>query len=231
MIYITGDTHGDLDRINDFRLKINLQKDDVMIILGDVGLNFFMNKAEISLKKKIDENWKFILFNIHGNHEKRPETISSYKEKMFCGGTVYYEDAYPRILFAKDGEIYDFNGLKTLVCGGAYSLDKRSRVEGFTWWDDEQPSEEIKARINKKLDSLHWQVDVMLTHTGPRKYEPVESFMSWIDQSKVDKSTENFLQEIENKLDYKKWYFGHFHVNKHDGKITILYEEIEQFKI
>jgi len=37
------------------------------------------------------------------------------------------------------------------------------------------------------LDKLGWKVDVMLSHTTPLKYEPVEVFLSGVDQSKVDR--------------------------------------------
>ena len=36
----------------------------------------------------------------------------------------------------------------------------------------------------------NWQVDVVFSHTCPLKYEPVEVFLPGIDQSTVDKSTE-----------------------------------------
>jgi len=36
---------------------------------------------------------------------------------------VYREDKYPNLLVAKDGELNDFYGLKTLVIGGAYSVE------------------------------------------------------------------------------------------------------------
>ena len=32
------------------------------------------------------------IFVIHGNHEERPYNISSYKESLWNGGTVYYEE-------------------------------------------------------------------------------------------------------------------------------------------
>lgn len=32
------------------------------------------------------------------------------------------EKEYPNILFAKDGEIFNLNGLKTVAIGGAYSM-------------------------------------------------------------------------------------------------------------
>lgn len=39
-IYFTGDTHGSFSRIENFCSKMETSKDDVMIILGDAGINF-----------------------------------------------------------------------------------------------------------------------------------------------------------------------------------------------
>ena len=38
-----------------------------------------------------------------------------YKLQEWNGGKVWVEEAYPNILFAKDGEIYDIAGMKTIV--------------------------------------------------------------------------------------------------------------------
>ena len=39
MIYITGDTHGDFRRFN----RLVLNDEDVIIILGDVGINYYLD--------------------------------------------------------------------------------------------------------------------------------------------------------------------------------------------
>ena len=146
------------------------------------------------------------LFCIHGNHEQRPYTISSYKEKEWHEGIVYYEEEFSSILFAKDGEIFDLDGKKTIVLGGAYSIDKYFRLlRGYPWWSDEQPSMEIKQYAEQRLEEHNWKIDIVLSHTGPLKFEPREMFLEGIDQSRVDKSTEIWLDYIENKLSYKKW--------------------------
>lgn len=69
----------------------------------------------------------------------------------------------------------------------------------------------------------------MLSHTIPLKYEPVEVFFSGIDQSKVDKTTEIWLDSIEDRLDYKKWYCGHYHTEKKIDKMEIMFENIREF--
>ena len=205
MIYITGDTHGDFRRIFDLCMRFETSVDDIMVILGDAGINFsggFKDQA----KKDYIAAMPITLFCIHGNHEQRPFTISSYEETEWHGGIAYVEKEYPNILFAKDGEIFDLDGLKTVAIGGAYSIDKMMRIAyGWGWWEDEQPSEEIKQYVEQQLTDNNWKVDVVLSHTTPLKYEPVEVFLSGVDQNRVDKSTEKWLDGIEDRLESEKY--------------------------
>ena len=130
----------------------------------------------------------------------------------------------------KDGEIYDLDGKTAIVIGGAYSVDKDYRLlAGYSWFPDEQPSDEIKKYVEEQLEREAWDVDVVLSHTTPLKYEPVEVFMSGVDQSKVDKSTENWLDKIEDRLSYKKWYCGHYHTEKKIDNLEIMFENFDEF--
>jgi 3-oxoacid CoA-transferase subunit A len=160
----------------------------------------------------------------------RPGTIASYHTTEWCGGQVYVEDAFPKLLFAADGEVYDLGGLDTLVVGGAYSIDKYYRLaHGWAWWPDEQPSPAIKEKVERVLAARDWEIDVVLSHTTPLRYEPVECFLPAIDQSKVDKSTEEWLGTIEAKLKYQHWYCGHYHIEKDIDRLSILFESIREF--
>lgn len=232
MIYLTGDIHGNPLPIINFCKKIELTKEDIIILLGDVGVNYYTGSRDNKIKEKLSK-LPVTLFCIHGNHEMRPwETKCNYKEKEFNGGTVYYEEKYPIILFAKDGEIYNLpteNGIKScLVLGGAYSVDKFYRISrGFAWFDSEQPSDEIKKYVEDQIAKTGKKVDIVLSHTCPLKYEPVEAFLPMIDQSKVDKSTEEWLDKIEKTIDYKAWYCGHWHIDKHIDKMHFMYETFE----
>ena len=227
MVYLTGDTHGDFRRIKQFCQQMNTTLDDALIILGDAGFNYYGNYRDRNAKI-FASKLPIMLFCIHGNHEMRPTSVPTYKEKLYRGGTVWYEEEYPNILFAKDGEIYDFDGRKCIVIGGAYSVDKFYRLAmGWHWFPDEQPSPEIKRRVEEQLASVHYMVDAVLSHTCPVKYEPVETFMPNIDQSKVDKSTESWLGEIESKLTYEKWYCGHYHIAKKIDKLQFMFEDYD----
>lgn len=133
-------------------------------------------------------------------------------------------------MFAKDGEIYNFNNKKVLVIGGAYSVDKHFRLaRGYNWYESEQPNEEIKNKVNKVLNVQNNEVDIILSHTCPYKYLPREMFLERIDQSTVDNSTELFLDEIEKTTNYKKWYCGHYHTDKKVDKIIFMFDVIEKF--
>lgn len=229
MFYITGDTHGEFDRIARFCERILTTRDDVMIILGDAGFNYFGGGRDRHVKQRMAE-MPITIFSIHGNHEKRPARISSYRITEWNGGRVYVEDAYPNLLFAIDGEVYDLGGTRTIVIGGAYSVDKRYRLaNGWSWWDDEQPSDEIRAKVESTLASRDWKIDAVLSHTVPLRYEPVEVFLSCVDQSTVDKSTEQWLDGIEDRLTYRRWYAGHYHTEKTIDKLTLLFESIREF--
>ena len=68
-----------------------------------------------------------------------------------------------------------------------YIIDKAFRLAyGYGWGEDEQPSDEIKKYVEEQLVHEKWNVDVVLSHTTPLKYEPVEVFMSGVDQSEFD---------------------------------------------
>lgn len=225
MVYYTGDIHGQEYEIERFCKKFKPTAEDVIVILGDVGANYSLDERDAKLKKALNRVKPTILC-IHGNHEIRPWHIPTYKTKEWHGGIVWYEEEYPTVLFAKDGEIYDLEGLRHIAIGGAYSVDKFYRIRyGGGWWPDEQPSEEIKAYVKWQL--RHNQVDVILSHTCPFKYRPVRAFLPGIDQSKVDASTEKWLDKIEESTDYAAWFCGHWHINKRIDKMHFLYHNFE----
>jgi 3-oxoacid CoA-transferase subunit A len=228
MIYITGDIHGDVFRIAEAVARFNIGSEDIVVLLGDVGMNYYGNKHGDRHRKKRLNKLGVPMFCIHGNHEMRPGTISTYREMEWNGGAVYVEDDYPNLFFAKDGEVYDLNGQKTIVIGGAYSVDKWYRLRcDLNWFSDEQPSEEIKARVEQKLDELDWKVDAVLTHTCPERYIPREAFLSGVDQATVDNTTEQWLDTIEERLDYRAWFCGHWHINKRIDKMHFLFDGFE----
>src|SRR5574344_881800 len=105
--------------------------------------------------------------------------------------------------------------------GGAESVDKDRRIEGVSWWKEELPNcEEMKHGL-KNLEKHNWEVDYIITHTCP------VSIQSQLIRSTMDNSLEKYLEEIYKKVKFKKWYFGHYHIDLvMDDNFIALYDNI-----
>ena len=243
--FITGDKHRRFKGLIEFCKTNGLRRKDVIVILGDTGFNYYGDRRDDKLKKRLNDV-DVTLFCLYGNKEKRPETIATYGIRSFCGGIVYYEPKYPNLLFAKDGEIYDFNGKKYMTVGGAHSVDKlRCLAEGLPFFEDEMPGAEVKAEIEKTLETQGNRIDGFLTHTCPLSFIPTEMFISTrraANQAKrktekepnpypldIDRSTEEWLEELKGKVSFEKWYCGHYHADKSIGNIRMIHREILPF--
>ena len=216
-VFIRGDCHGKFDFLPLFCEAYQTTIEDTLIILGDAGINFWLNNTDRNLKKRISQ-CPITLFCVHGNHEERPQNISTYKaayyEKYSCN--CWYEEKYPNILFPFNGTAA-FNGKKFLIIGGAYSVDKLYRLErGWSWFESEQLTNLEKEAILLMIEEEN-SFDYILTHTAPLNYEPTYLFLDFIDQAQVDKSMETFLQVVCERVDFKHWCFGHYHDDKDLG--------------
>ena len=225
MVFYTGDIHGMPWNVVKLSIRFHLTKDDTIVLLGDVGANFYCDDRDNECKAALNKIKPMVLC-IHGNHEARPSSLPMYRQKSWNGGLVWYEEEYPSLLFAKDGEIFDLEGLRHLAIGGAYSVDKFYRLtRGINWFPDEQPSEEIKQYVEEQIKKKPF--DIVLSHTCPFKYEPTEVFLPMVDQSTVDSSTEKWLDSIEEKIEYKAWFCGHWHIDKRIDKMHFLFHSFE----
>ena len=220
--FATGDTHGDFSRF--YKLNSCVPEDETwgVVILGDCGLNFWLNKRDQKNKYRICNKYpRLKFFCVRGNHEARPEDIKGMKE-IFDEDVVeyvYYEPQYPNIRYLKDGETYLIGKkYKTLVVGGAYSVDKYWRLEkqaaGFYggWFANEQLSQEERDMIMGKCRGGSW--DLVLAHTCPWEWEPRDLFLNCVDQSHVDDSMERWLGELLQAIQWKVFLCGHFHSDR-----------------
>ena len=246
--YITGDKHGAFGKVKKFCRDMGTRKNDVLIILGDTGFNYYGDERDDKLKQELSEQ-NITLFCLHGNKENRPENVGTYGIRNFCGGKVYYEPRYPNIYFAIDGETYTFEGKRYMAVGGAHSVDKmRCLDKGLPFFEDEMPSDAVKAAVEQELESMGNSIYGMLTHTCPLKYLPVEMFMSTRQSAEIrrkprkakhkklfkpdiDRSTEEWLDSLEEKLDYNVWFCGHYHIDKQIDKINMMFHDIRPLHI
>lgn len=222
-IFLLADLHGSYKPIRDLNVRLikKLDETDTIIILGDAGLNFFLNERDDKLKQQLGK-YKCNYFIIRGNHEERPSNllIKDKDANWHIGeqwkNFIFYEEKYPYIKYAMDfPTVYYINNYKTLVIPGAYSVDKEHRLKmGWSWFEDEQLTEKEMKHGREIVEHHNFSFDLVLSHTCPIIYEPTDLFLSFIDQSKVDKTMERYLGELEHALDYRLWCWGHYHKNR-----------------
>lgn len=55
--------------------------------------------------------------------------------------------------------MYDIEGKRIFVFGGAYSIDKAMRTPGKSWWPDEMPLNGFLEFIRERLKYKHWYME------------------------------------------------------------------------
>ena len=96
MIFITGDIHGSPWGVLKFAKKQKLTKNDIIIIPGDVGANYYGNHWDEEMKSHLSQQ-KAMILCVHGNHEMRPWEVEGYSLIDWMGGKAWVQDAFPKI--------------------------------------------------------------------------------------------------------------------------------------
>ena len=252
-VYVTGDKHRNFASVELFCKRAKTTKKDMMIVLGDAGINFTGTKDD-QIYKQYLESLPITFMFVRGNHEMRPSQITyqtSYHDEGEIHGLFWAEPEYPSLLFAKDGAFYTYIDENSVVqpifvCGGAYSIDKQYRLSrNLKWFSDEQLTKVEKQWIMKYLKRTHIFTNpslsheklFILTHTCPRSVVPHHALLPGIDKALEDWSMEEFFDEIKSELGEKPftWYCGHFHVdetNRINNKqsFRFMYNDIEMLR-
>lgn len=251
MIYITGDTHADFRRFAK-KKPFELTEKDSVIICGDFGLLWSKNDGMLDHCLKQMGGLPFKILWVGGNHENY-DMIEEYNLEEWNGGKVRHI-IQDKIIYLERGQVFKIEDKKIFTFGGASShdvqggiLDPRDadyiekcnavrksdlpyRVKGISWWEQELPTEEEMQEGLKNLQRVKYKVDYVISHCLSSKIQDkVEGYPSGgksVRLYKEDILTEYF-NKIEDQLEYKRWYSGHYHVNWDiDEKHTIMYQAI-----
>ena len=223
-IILTGDTHANIDRllfINDSEMT----KDDIVIILGDLGVIWGDSEmTEWSIKKLSEKN--FTTAFLDGNHENFHEIARLEKKTFWNGGKVVI---LPHgIIHLLRGEIYNIEGRIIGVCGGANSIDLWHRKEGISWWREEEITDNDINRFMTIADGYDNKVDIMLSHDAPASFIPIVKLYSGVNDGDISNSQKQ-LEKINETVEFNKWYFGHWHIDKAiTDKFECLYRGIKE---
>ncbi len=230
-IYITGDTHGEQVRFYNPLLIPGgpLNENDYLVVCGDFGYLFENNTTENLFLNDLEKLPYTILF-VDGNHENFP-AIYKYDIVEWNGGKVH--QIRKNILHLIRGEIFNIDGCTFFAMGGAYSIDKYMRKEGYSWWPQEQPTDDEYKNAFENLKSVNYKVDYIITHTMPR--EMILRYGKYPDPH--DMQLTGFLEWIMYEVEYKCWFCGHWHDDKtllkndkDEDKFRILWFDIIEIK-
>ncbi len=213
MIYCTGDTHGNQSKWME-QIEPVLAPGDMLIVSGDFGIGFWNGPywSEEGFFDHISQQ-KFSVLFADGNHENF-DRLESYPVEMWNGGRVH--KIRHNLIHLMRGEVYDMEGKAVFVFGGGHSFDRYMRQEHVSWWAREMPSEEEYRNGERNLRRINDKVDYIITHTAPS--ESVY-YLSTIQKLgiKNDGAEEfpltGFLDSVQKRTAYQRWYFGHFHVD------------------
>lgn len=177
---LIGDVHGKFEKYK----KILREHTDT-IQVGDMGIgfrryphgNFTQNPP---FDYMIDANGRFI----RGNHDN-PASCRAHKQ------------------FIPDGSVEN----DVMFIGGASSIDWQYRIEGYSWWKDEELSDDEMKNINDIY--IVTKPRVLITHdVAMEAIQYIPHTHHFLDRSR----TQLFLQSLWEQHQPEMWVHGHHHL-------------------
>jgi len=244
MIYITGDTHGNPNRLNEIARRGDAE---YILVCGDFGFLWDESHEDENALNMLNRQRVPILF-IDGNHENY-DLLSRFPIAEWNGAKVSF--IRENIIHLKRGQILNLNGYKIFTMGGAECHDisdgiidptepgalakirkykaenKRFRVKGISWWPEELPS---KSELQEGLVNLathNYTVDLILSHCAS------SSMQTKLGRGHypINRLTE-YLDDIQKNVNYKLWVMGHYHGDSViDEKHVLLYQGAIQLEL
>jgi len=205
-ILIVGDVHGDFGTLNQL---MNKKKPKIVLQCGDFG--YWPRFRDFRLKAPLPpEGCK--LYWCDGNHEDF--------EVLYRRET---DELWPGVIYKPRGSVLTLpDGRNILFMGGAQSIDKESRTNRISWFEEE----EICQRDINNLPDVH--IDIVISHTCPVEFDKVDKWVSLNKQflpeynTKVGDWSRKALSFVLEKYRPQKWYYGHWHTH-----LTDVYEGCE----
>ena len=205
MVYVTGDLHGDIDRFKDYEYK-KLKHGDTLLVCGDFGFIWEGTKKEEQILDRLEEKPFDICF-IDGCHENF-DILETFDIEEWKGG--YVRRIRSNIRHLLRGQIYEIEKKRIFAFGGGHSQDFEYRIETGHWWEQEQPTHKEILYAIDNLERYHNTVDYIITH------EPPASLKDCLGVDVFQRlEIHTFFEDIIKACNYKKWFFGKCHMDKH----------------
>lgn len=188
MIRFIGDVHGKYGRY-----KKLIKGADRSIQVGDLGVGFRYHGHSAVRFGKAEQNppYDTMVRNnarfIRGNHDN--PGVCKHHSQWISDGTVEY-----------------LGSSKTMFVGGATSIDIHRRMEGFSWWPDEELNINELYGIVDKYSEV--KPDVMVTHECPEQVAALLNNNFKLDRKSATRQAFEVMFEMHKP---KFWVHGHWH--------------------
>jgi Icc-related predicted phosphoesterase len=158
-ILVLGDTHASQSAIGNAFRACQTGELDTIFQVGDFGFwprggaDYLASCRKWIRKTGIDLYW------LPGNHEdwRAYNTLKNTVREDDDGFWLYGAGHH----VAPASHSWEWDGLRFGSVGGAYSVDRRFRTEGISWFKEEVPQYSY-------VDDLPDRLDVLLTHEAPK---------------------------------------------------------------
>jgi hypothetical protein len=175
-----------------------IKKRDTLIICGDFGFIWDGGNRERRILKWLGKRRYDVLF-VDGVHENFDE-LEKYETEDWCGGKTRRISGKLRLLMR--GHVFDIAGKKVLAFGGGGECPSN---------DSTAPTSEDFERALTSLEEHDYKIDYIVSHEPPTT---ITEFLA-LNLSNLKSDTLNYyLDEINRKTDYRRWFFGRHHIDK-----------------
>ena len=209
MIYFLSDLHGKINHSGIEKYLKIAGNDDLLIILGDLGLWFAEHEDYMEFTEWFLSLDKDIAF-LDGNHEKY-SILFKFPEEEQYGGRV--RRLTKHIVYLQRGYAYNIQGSSFFVMGGCKSSCKWKSMG--LWEAEEVPSADEIAKGYANLKKFGNSFDYILTH----------KYSAEIKENTDDIELQKISRYIDKNVTFKNWYSGHSHKNEIlDSRHTVVFD-------
>ena len=244
MIYVTGDTHSDVNRLSNrhFPEAKNLTKDDFVVICGDFGLIW-----EYKGESGEENHWlwwlesrPFTTLSVDGNNENF-DRLNAYPVEEWNGGKIHR--IRPSVIHLMRGQVYDLpfgdSTKRIFAFGGAKTRDARDGILDpvkhavrIKEWRHHNRYEGDPYKYFRVIGQSWWEQEMPSREEmdeGIANLDRVGWKVDYVfthDCSRISKKELNFVKHgdmdglndyldgIQERLTYDRWFFGHHHDNQ-----------------
>jgi Icc-related predicted phosphoesterase len=206
-ILVCGDWHGNTVFVENIFNAIAREgwEVDVIVQVGDFGfwehrdegVHFLDSLSTFSQESGIPIYW------VDGNHENFEILYDQYLK----GRYDEFIEIRPSIYYIPRGKTWEWDGVKFMGFGGAYSIDKNHRTPYISWWPQEMASDEEIERVRSKNE----QVDVLFSHDVPQGVDVLTASGGFLLPIASAEHSRYLIRQVAEVARPKLIVHGHYH--------------------